>query len=113
APSTLSQRIQWLDEACAIADRLNDPVARHLTYDRRMLTALEDGDMVRVRECYSVARRALDGIPIAAAHWSSAFHAVWQTVVLGDLVEAEHLAEAALQIGLENDQADAFSMYGA
>src|SRR6185295_19379796 len=45
--------------------------------------------------------------------WANAFHAVWQTVILGDLVEAERLAEAALQLGLNSEQPDAFTFYGA
>ena len=67
----------------------------------RMETALEAGDMVRVRDVRFGGPTCTGGHSVRCRALGNAFHAVWQTAVLGDLVEAERLAEAALQIGLQ------------
>jgi DNA-binding SARP family transcriptional activator len=112
APSTLAQRITWDDEACALADELNDPFLSFYAYAERLLTALEAADLNRLRECDDIARNAIKGVPYATAQWTMGFNLAWQAALAGDLIEAEVRAEAALQLGMQGEQTDAITIYG-
>ncbi len=113
APSTLAQCTEWLNEGCALADRLDDPIARWETYSERRNWALIEGNLARLRECDAVARAAIEGVPLPALHWTNDILGPCHSIVAGDLVEGERLIEAALQLGLDIGQPDAFTIYAA
>jgi tetratricopeptide (TPR) repeat protein len=113
APSTLALRIEWNNEACTIADALDDPVVRYWAHQNEASNALEsaDGDAF-ARHC-AICEVASQRAPHAPTQWRQAYHRFLQAVVRGELDEAERHKDTAFAVGSENGQGDAIQIYGA
>jgi class 3 adenylate cyclase/tetratricopeptide (TPR) repeat protein len=112
APHTLERRIAWSSEACRLADTLPDPTVRFRTSGARSGAALEACDIAEVRTQLKAREEISDRVPDAGLRWSLAEEWVTMAILSGDLDEAEHLAGAALTLGLDSGQPDAFGFYG-
>jgi class 3 adenylate cyclase/tetratricopeptide (TPR) repeat protein len=112
-PSTLELRIAWSDEGCEIADDLGEPAMQYWASNNGHVAAVEraDDDAIgdHLRRLDALAAR----IPHATVHWNFASHRAMIAGLHGDLPEYERLAEAALTLGVESGQPDAFTIYGA
>jgi class 3 adenylate cyclase len=112
-PSTLARRRAWMDEACDIADRLDDPVAQYWCHVDVQEIALERADGTAIDANLHRAEEIEARIPHATIRWNLTFHQAWVAGLRGDLAEYERLAEVALNFGVESGQPDAFTIYAA
>jgi tetratricopeptide (TPR) repeat protein len=110
-PSTLTLRTARTNEAILLADQIGD-AGRPLWLSWSLGEAMERADgaaldiqMRRFED--SVAR-----IPHATLRWSLLFTQAMVAGIHGDLAEYERLAEAALVVGTDNGEPDAFTIYG-
>ncbi|MBX3287434.1 MAG: AAA family ATPase, partial [Actinobacteria bacterium] len=110
-PWTKDERREWARAAMTAADELDDLVGRFWAAGFLRQPLLETCD----RDAYQELTRLQDGIidRLPARHqWSYTYERAYLALVDGDLDEAERLAEAALNIGLESGQPDAFQVFG-
>ena len=112
-PSTLRDRISALEEALTLADEIANPMLTWYIILERTLTAFEDADFARIQSLEPRGRAIEARFMSADNRWLSKCHEVWSSMLHGTTAEADHLVEAALQIGLDAGQPDAFAMYAA
>ncbi len=112
-PSTLEERTLATAEALDIARAARDPVRLFLATQFDRTNAVQGGDFDR-------AARRLDEMRSIAAElgqptmvWVTTFHEAAEALIRGDHERAEELATAALQLGTDAEQPDAFAIYGA
>jgi hypothetical protein len=113
APSTLSTRLAWLQEAAALADDLGEPFQRFLARHILSRCELESADRDGFDAQLAIKGTILEELPHAGLRWTHAYDLAVQSLLAGDLVEAEQRATDALNFGLETEQADAFTIYGS
>jgi class 3 adenylate cyclase len=113
APPTLPQRQIWISEAVDLADRLGDPAQRFLAYHLLMRCELESGNRDVIDEQLAATGQILEHLPHAGLRWTHAYDAALQALLAGNLSEAERLATDALNLGMEAEQPDAFTIYGS
>lgn len=111
-PETLDQRLAWVDEACELADRLDDRVLRVMAYTYKHLTAMEAADLAWVRKGLDVVVAEAEHIGQLTYRWVAAVQVSTALALAGDLVESEQEAGRAFQLGLEGGQPDAAGAFG-
>ena len=77
----------------------------------RMLTAMERGDLPTLRAEIAFARMVYEHHPDPQSLWANTFQDVWCAILSGDLVDAEALNDAALELGTASGQPDAITIY--
>jgi tetratricopeptide (TPR) repeat protein len=112
-PRTHAQTAAWAGEGCDLADGLGDIALRAAVHERSMMLAMDQGDLEAARFHFTTFSDLVDRVPHAVPRWQVAFSRVWITSLAGDQSEAERLAEAALEMGLESGQPDAMTVYAA
>jgi len=112
-PEMAEKRRQWALELVALADRLDDPALRGLAMIADGSTALETAEGERSERALSRARALADELGQPALRWSAMHYHGARLALSGRLDEAEAVAQAAAQVGLDSGQPDAFMMYGA
>lgn len=112
-PSTLALRTAWLDEACNVVERLDDPALAFWAHEWSMVAALERADGDALDAHAKRAEELANRVPDATIRWNSTIYRAWLAGLHGELTEFEALAEAALHDGVETGQPDAATMYGA
>jgi hypothetical protein len=110
-PETLELRAAWADEACETASAENH-FLRWLTHGVRAIVAHESADFTKMKESLQIFETEADRIGQPLCQWVSHIYQSWHHILLGDLAEAERLAELALNLGLESAQPDALFLYG-
>lgn len=111
-PETLVQRIAWIDEACELADRLDDHVLRVMAYTYKHLNALEAGDLRWVRKALEIVEAEAEHIGQSTYRWVAAMQRSTERALAGDVMVAEQEANRAFQLGLEAGQPDAAGGFG-
>ncbi|HEX7443911.1 MAG TPA: hypothetical protein VF320_08490, partial [Acidimicrobiales bacterium] len=111
-PEDVGERLAESAEALAIAEALDDPVARFWALFYRSIVAAEAGDRALLDECRSrfPEEARLTGQPML--QWVTSYAQGWQRILEGDLEGAELLANQALELGAATGQPDAMSIYG-
>ena len=113
-PQTLGLRLRWNTEACALADDLDDPIARLHANEAKLLTALEAGDLGAMERACTIFESEGERIGQPLNQWQMAYHAARRRMLDGDLVAAEESATDALNLGTAAGfPDDAFTFYGA
>jgi tetratricopeptide (TPR) repeat protein len=113
APATLSTRLAWLQEAAALADELGDPFQRFLARHLLSRCELESADRESYEAQLTIKGAILEELPHAGLRWTHAYDLAVQSLLAGDLEQAEQRATDALNFGLETEEADAFTIYGS
>ena len=111
-PADIEQRLAESAEALAIAEALDDPVARFWALFYRSIVAAEAGDRALLDECRSrfPEEARVTGQPMLA--WVTSYAQGWQRILEGDLEGAEQQANQALELGGATGQPDAMPIYG-
>ena len=111
-PADVEQRLAESAEALAIAEALDDPVARFWALFYRSIVAAEAGDRALLDECRSrfPEEARVTGQPMLA--WVTSYAQGWQRILEGDLEGAEQQANQALELGGATGQPDAMPIYG-
>jgi DNA-binding SARP family transcriptional activator len=111
-PDTLAQRVALGAEATTAAERTADPVLRWLAANINYTPALETGDGEAFRTHVEVVDRLAHQNGQPHMLWVSALARSLGASVDGQLDRAEQFAAEALEIGMNNGQADASFVYG-
>jgi class 3 adenylate cyclase/tetratricopeptide (TPR) repeat protein len=112
-PATLPQRRTWLTEAVHIADDLGDPALRFMSRHLLIRCELESVNRLAFDQQLAIAGKILEDLPDAGLRWTHTYDLAVQSLLAGDLDEAERLATEALNLGVETGQPDALTIYGA
>ena len=112
-PSTLNERMVDAKEALEISEQLGDPDLLFWTGAYSRLAAVQAGDFEMARRCLATMRAVITGLRQPTMMWVTLFNDAADALLSGDPDRAEQLATAALEIGTESGQPDAFGFYGA
>jgi tetratricopeptide (TPR) repeat protein len=100
-------------EALELSELLGDPDLLFWTGAYSRLAAVQAGDFEMARRCLDTMRAVIRGLPQPTMRWVTLFNDAADALLSGDPDRAEQLATAALEIGTESGQPDAFGFYGA
>jgi hypothetical protein len=103
--------VAWVEEACELAERAGNRWTQLTARAERMLTAMERGDLSTLRAEIAFARMVYEHHPDPQSLWANAFQDVWCAILNGDLVQAEQLNDAALELGTASGQPDAMTIF--
>lgn len=110
-PRTLDERFAWLREAAGLAERMNDPGWQFSTFNNLRHCMLTSGDRDGCDRINALQDRLIEHIsPIN--RWTYAYDRAYFALLDGDLEASERLAKAALSIGLDAGEPDAFLFFG-
>jgi class 3 adenylate cyclase/tetratricopeptide (TPR) repeat protein len=112
-PSTLNERMVDAKEALELSELLADPDLLFWTGAYSRLAAVQAGDFEMARRCLAIMRAVIKGLRQPTMVWVTLFNDAADALLAGDPDRAEQLALAALEIGTETGQPDAFGFYGA
>ena len=112
-PSTLNERMVDAKEALELSELLGDPDLLFWTGAYGRLAAVQAGDFEMARRCLATMRAVIRGLRQPTMMWVTLFNDAADALLAGDPDRAEQLATAALEIGTESGQPDAFGFYGA
>ena len=112
-PSTLNERIVDAKEALELSEVLGDPDLLFWTSADGRLAGVQAGDFEMARRCLTTMRAVIKGLRQPTMIWVTLFNDAADALLAGDHERAEQLATAALEIGTESGQPDAFGFYGA
>ena len=112
-PRTLELCRAWTKEACEIVEDLGDPTARLSANHRRMVAALDAGDLSTVNDAFTTLVSEVERSALPFHRWLLAAHIPVLSVLKGDLAVAEEAMDEALNLGMATGQPDAFAYYGA
>ena len=112
-PSTLHERMVDAKEALELSELLGDPDLLFWTGAYSRLAAVQAGDFEMARRCLATMRAVIRGLRQPTMMWVTLFNDAADALLAGDPDRAEQLATAALEIGTESGQPDAFGFYGA
>ncbi len=112
-PSTLTERMVDAKEALELSELLGDPDLLFWTGAYSRLAAVQAGDFEMARRCLATMRAVISGLRQPTMIWVTLFNDAADALLSGDPDRAEQLATAALEIGAESGQPDAFGFYGA
>ncbi len=112
-PSTLNERMVDAKEALELSEHLGDPDLLFWTGAYSRLAAVQSGDFGMARRCLATMRAVVSGLRQPTMMWVTLFNDAADALLSGDPDRAEQLATAALEIGTESGQPDAFGFYGA
>ena len=112
-PSTLSERMVDAKEALELSELLGDPDLLFWTGAYSRLAAVQAGDFEMARRCLATMHAVMRGLRQPTMMWVTLFNDAADALLSGDPDRAEQLATAALEIGTETGQPDAFGFYGA
>ncbi len=106
-PGTHESRLRTTLEACELADKLQDPVAKFWAAYWRQFACIEAGDLAQAATCDETCRLLAERL--GQPHVLSAvnFHGTFLSLLAGDVDGAEHSAQQALSIAEKTGQPDA------
>ena len=112
-PSTLDDRMVDAKQALELSEVLGDPDLLFWTGAYSRLAAVQAGDFEMARRCLTIMRNVIRELREPTMIWVTLFNEAADALLAGDPDRAEQLATAALEIGTDSGQPDAFGFYGA
>jgi len=111
APDTLDERLQNTAEHVALAERLQDPLARWYASVTRAQACIEAGDVAEVDR--HLARLSELTVELGRPHqrWAGTIARAWRELLRGRIEAAEALATEAYEAGKASGQGDARRYY--
>ncbi len=112
-PASIDRSVAVSQEALGLAERIGDPVARFWAALNRVYAMSSKADRAGIDAALELTDSLSEeiGQPFIMS-WAIQVRCP-QVLLLGDVEEAERLADQALEINLESGQPDAFTVYGA
>ena len=111
APWTLDRRLDWAADAAQAADEIGDLSSRYYTRANLRMFLLESADRDGIDEQSTLIDGILERLPNATMRWNDSFQRALLALLDGDVDLGEQLIEAALALGVETGQPDAFIYY--
>ncbi len=110
-PTTLTERLELSGRAFERARALNNQDLLFFCAVTRREDAGQSGDFALAEECLGTMRTVSESLRQPMMKWVTAMFEAGQALVTGDPEHAEELASAALAIGIESGQPDAYADY--
>jgi DNA-binding SARP family transcriptional activator len=104
APDTLQERLDGCTELLGLAEQLQDPVIRFQTAFHRSGTALEYGDLATVRAMVALTGELASALRQPSLQWHARLMRTAQSILDGDLEEAERAAFETMEQGRRANQ---------
>jgi class 3 adenylate cyclase/tetratricopeptide (TPR) repeat protein len=112
-PSALVERVADATEALALAEATGDPETLYHAESNSQINAMQAGEFELAARCLDSLRMLSGRLRQPTLMWMTAFKEAGQALMAGDPELAEQLATAALEIGTDSGQPDAFAIYGS
>ena len=112
-PSALHERKADAADAQALAEELGDPEALYQAGSNSQVNAMQAADFALEARCLDSLRTLSERLGQPTLMWMTAFKGAGRALMAGDPERAEELATAALQMGTDSGQPDAFAIYGS
>ena len=112
-PSALDERMADATEALASAELLGDPEVLYHACSQAQINAIQAGDFELGARCLDTMRALSGRLRQPTLMWMTVFKDAGDALMAGDVARAEQLATAALQMGTDSGQPDAFAIYGS
>jgi tetratricopeptide (TPR) repeat protein len=100
-------------EAIALAEVLGDPEVLYHACSQSQINAIQGGEFDLAERCLDNMRALSGRLRQPTLMWMTAFKDAGDALMAGDALRAEDLATAALQMGTDSGQPDAFAIYGS
>lgn len=110
-PWTVGERLDWTRAAMAAAEELDDLAGRFWAAGFLRHTLLEVCDREGYEQLTDVQEAMIGRLP-PRHHWTYTFESAYRSLLDGDLVQSERLAQEALNVGFATGQPDAITFYG-
>jgi DNA-binding SARP family transcriptional activator len=112
-PDHLDEVLAWTAEAVQLVDSSDNVALAGFAAGWRWSVAWRAGDRVEVDRMWTRMEHCVSTLRQPILRWLVEFLSAYRSFVAGRLDESERLAGAALNIGIETGQPDAFNFYGA
>ena len=112
-PESLAQRLVETDEAVALADRLDDPVARIQARFNRVHACMEAGDLAEADRRLNEMETLVGQTGLPYYQWQQLIARSWRLTLSGDLAGAETAINESLEIGTRIGAPAALGVFGA
>ncbi len=112
-PSLLGERRADVREAVALAETLGDPEVLYHVHSQRQINAIQAGDFVTADASMGRMRELSDRLRQPTLTWMTLFKESGMALMAGDPERAEEMANAAVSVGTESGQPDAFTVFGS
>ena len=100
-------------EALTSAKILGDPEVFYHACSQAQINAIQAGDFDLAARCLDTMRALSGRLRQPTLMWMTSFKDAGDALMAGDATRAEQLATAALQLGTDSGQPDAFAIYGS
>lgn len=112
-PRWYGQRHRWVEEAMGLTSGQGDPMGRFLTLTGAIRDEMTLGHVDAAERAAAEAQSIATEIGRPMMLWHIRYLRSTLTLVRGDLVGAEELAESALRVAVESGQPDSLLTFGA
>jgi hypothetical protein len=110
-PALLTDRLTDASEALMLARASRDPDLQFWAAAHCRMDAIQAGDLQLATSCLEIMHTLGAELHRPTLLWTTAFCDAADALIKGDPSDAEQKAEAALQIGVDSGQPDAFALY--
>ena len=112
-PSALGERRADVGQAVALAESLGDLEVLYHALSQCQVNAVQAGDFAMATECMERIRALSDHLRQPTLTWMTLFKEAGMALMAGEPERAEEVATAAVAIGTESGQPDAFTVFGS
>lgn len=112
-PSALGERRANVSEAVALAESLGDPEVLFHAHSECQVNAVQAGDFATANASLERLRALSDRLGQPTLIWMTLFKEAGMALMVGEPERAEEAANAAVAVGAESGQPDAFTVFGS
>jgi class 3 adenylate cyclase/tetratricopeptide (TPR) repeat protein len=112
-PSTLGERREDNRQAVMLAEALGDPEALYHAHSQCQVNAVQAGDFAAANASIDTMRAVSERLRQPTLAWMTLFKDAGMALMAGDPDGAEEAAGAAVSVGTESGQPDAFNIFGS
>ena len=112
-PSTLRERLEDNRQAVTLAEALGDPEALYHAHSQCQVNAVQAGDFASANASIDIMRAVSERLRQPTLAWMTLFKDAGMALMAGDPDGAEEAAGAAVSVGTETGQPDAFAIFGS
>jgi class 3 adenylate cyclase/tetratricopeptide (TPR) repeat protein len=111
APETFARRSALITEAAEITDSLGDGAPRFSAHNEAAVSAIARADGAALARHTAAREEEAERVPHATIRWIQMYTRAVQTIIYGDLAEAERLAKDAFAFGNDTGHTDAMAFF--
>jgi hypothetical protein len=112
-PSALEERRADVSEAVEIAESIGDPEMLYHALSQCQVNAVQAADFATATKCMNRLRSLSDRLRQPTLTWMTLFKEAGMALMAGEPERAEEAAGAAVAVGTDSGQPDAFTVFGS